>query len=208
MIIHYVPGLIKRLFPRYIWNKSREEAKVYLTFDDGPVPEITPYILDQLSERGMKATFFMVGDNVKKYPEIAQRVVEEGHQIGNHTFNHLQGNRVNTTAYINNVSHCNDIIQEVTGNVTGLFRPPYGRLKRSQLKVLSGQYQIIMWDVLSGDYDPRQPPMQCLSKTIKYTQNGSIILFHDQLKTVSIIKKVLPSYLDYLQDQKYQTEVL
>ncbi|MBD8490416.1 polysaccharide deacetylase family protein [Echinicola sp. CAU 1574] len=208
MIIHYVPRLIKRLFPRYVWNKSREEAKVYLTFDDGPVPEITPYILDQLSERGMKATFFMVGDNVKKYPEIAQRVVEEGHQIGNHTFNHLQGNRVNTATYINNVSFCNDIIQEVTGKVTGLFRPPYGRLKRSQLTVLSDQYQIIMWDVLSGDYDPRQPPKQCLSKTIKYTQNGSIILFHDQLKTVSIIKKVLPSYLDYLQDQKYQTEVL
>ena len=208
MVIHFVPKLVKWFFPRFTWNRSRTEKKIYLTFDDGPVPGISDFVLDELDKRGLKATFFVVGDNVKKYPHIALRVIKEGHQLGNHTFNHLRGSSIDDRVYLDNAKKCSEAIEELTGKKPHLFRPPYGRIRKSQIKALSADYEIIMWDVLSGDFIESQPAETCLSKTKKYTKSGSIVLFHDQEKTENIIKAVLPRYLDFIQAEGYETALL
>ncbi|MDN3668187.1 polysaccharide deacetylase family protein [Echinicola jeungdonensis] len=205
MVIHHVPKVVRWMYPDLIWHKSREEKQVYITFDDGPVPGVTDFVLEELGKRGMKATFFMVGDNVAKFPELAREVFHQGHQIGNHTFNHIKGTKVNLRDYWDNVGKCQEIIEQELGMKPYLFRPPYGRMRKSQRKQTKEFFDIIMWDVLSGDYDPSQPAEICLQKTLNYVRNGSIIVFHDQLKTKNIIRKVLPEFLDYLGSQGYRT---
>ncbi|UCS93534.1 polysaccharide deacetylase family protein [Echinicola marina] len=208
MMIHFVPKPVKWLFPKYVWNKSRAKKEVYLTFDDGPVPSITPFVLDELKKRGMHATFFMVGDNICKSPDLARRVIAEGHQIGNHTYNHLNGAKEGHDSYINNLQKCQQTIKAILGIDTCLFRPPYGRLSGNLSKSISKDFQIIMWEVLSGDFIQGIRSEQCLQKTIKYTKSGSIILFHDQEKTEKIINEVLPPYLDYLKSNGFKTALL
>lgn len=208
MLFHHVPALVQLFFPRYVWHKSRGGKVVYLTFDDGPVPGVTDFVLEQLARRGMKATFFMVGDNVVKHTELALKVKNQGHQIGNHTHNHLNGRHFSTEEYLENVGKCQSVITQSLGTAPLLFRPPYGRMKVAQIKAISETHQIIMWDVVSGDYDPRQNAERCLAKVKQYTRNGSIILFHDQMKTQKILLAVLPDFLDFIQEQGYRTALL
>jgi peptidoglycan/xylan/chitin deacetylase (PgdA/CDA1 family) len=208
MLFHHVPSLVQFFFPQYVWHKNRKEQAIHLTFDDGPVPGVTDFVLEQLSQRGMKATFFMVGDNVVKHTELALRVKSQGHQIGNHTHNHLNGRLFSTEAYLRNVEECQSAITALLGTAPTLFRPPYGRMKLGQIKAVAQSHQITMWDVVSGDYDPGQNPGHCLMKLKQYTQNGSIILFHDQRKTEKILLAVLPDFLDFIQEQGYRTALL
>lgn len=206
--MHHVPSLVPKVLDKFIWYKNRDEKTVYLTFDDGPVPGITDFVLNELAKRDMKATFFMVGANVQKHPNLAKEVLQGGNGIGNHTFNHLDGYRNPDTVYLENIEKCQKILQDTLGICPVNFRPPYGKISKSQSKLALQKYRIIMWDVLSGDYDPDQSPERCLGKTMHYSRNGSIVLFHDQQKTEGVVKKVLPDYLDFIEDKGFQTGVI
>ncbi|WP_158796994.1 polysaccharide deacetylase family protein [Pedobacter sp. L105] len=195
------PLLLKWYYPFLTWNKSRHEKVVYLTFDDGPIPVVTDFVLNTLKDFNCKATFFCIGDNINKYPEIFNQVKADGHAIGNHTFNHLKGWKTDDNTYIDNFNQC----QQLTG--TQLFRPPYGRIKNSQirqLKILYPALNIIMWDVLSGDFDLNLSPEKCYQNVIRNTENGSVIVFHDSLKAFDRLKFALPAALKFLINQGYQ----
>lgn len=208
MLIHHVPSVVPRLFTDFVWHKDRTQNTVYLTFDDGPVPGVTDYVLEQLEQRNQLATFFMVGENVTKNPELAKTVQAAGHGIGNHTYHHLNGYHTATLQYYQDVFKCQRTIEDSLGVSTSFFRPPYGRISKKQIKLLKNHFRIVLWDVLSGDYDSTQSSEKCLYKTRKYTRNGSIIVFHDQLKTQQMLKTVLPKYLDFLLLQGYKTGIL
>lgn len=205
MFFHHVPDFVQLLYPQYVWHRSRKEKKVFLTFDDGPVPGVTDFVLEELAVRRMKAAFFMVGENVVKHADLACRVKRQGHQIGNHTYNHLNGHRCTRETYLENFIQCQDTLKEVLGMDARLFRPPYGRLRRQQGLNISGTHQIIMWDVLPGDFDRTISASRALTKARHYTRNGSIVLFHDQRKTEKILRDMLPEFLDFLQFNGYQT---
>ncbi len=198
MTWHHVPSWIQRLYPKRKWRYDDGSRKVYLTFDDGPVPGATDYVLDALAEKSMKATFFMVGDNIRKNPGLARRVLEEGHSIGNHTFNHLNGWKTSKSEYLQNVQLSTRITEEVLGVTPKVFRPPYGLITSSQAKELTKVFDLVMWDVLSGDYQQRINPEQVKSKTRHWCSPGSIVLYHDQQKTRDILPKVLPDFLEFL----------
>ncbi len=206
--IHWIPAVIPRLFPQFLWHHSRNEKVVYLTFDDGPVPGATDFVLAQLEQRNMKATFFMVGENVDKNPKLAQQVIQKGHQIGNHTQHHLHGFKVTTADYLENTELCQETIKLHLGIYPTLFRPPYGQIKPSQWSKLGKDFTIVMWDVLSGDFDLKQSAETCLKETCKHTKNGSIVIFHDQQNTAKVIKQVLPDYLDFISAEGYTTKTL
>lgn len=208
MVWHTVPKAIQLVFPKRIWSGNGSGNQVYLTFDDGPVPEVTDFVLNELAKRGQMATFFMVGDNLRKFPTLGKAVLESGHQIGNHTFNHLNGWKASHEEYLKNIGAFDQILESLLGIQTALFRPPYGLIKTSQAKAVLKSKRLIMWNVLSGDYDQRIDPTRVLSKSIKNTLPGSVILFHDQQKTKDTILKILPDYLDFLKDQGFQTGIL
>lgn len=191
------PFFLRWYYPFVIWNKSRKEKKIYLTFDDGPIPELTPWVLDTLKQYGVKGTFFCVGENIVKHPEIFQRIKEEGHQIGNHTYNHLRGWDHTDSEYIENVYKCHALTK------SKLFRPPYARARKSQLKVLRKDFEFIYWDVLSGDFDLTLSPEKCLHNVLTYTRNGSIIVFHDNLKAVPRIQYALPKAIEIFLKKGY-----
>lgn len=178
---------------------------MHLTFDDGPVPGCTSFVLEELEKRDMKATFFMVGDNVRKHGNLAREVLAGGHQIGNHTYHHIKGSEVDTTAYLQEVKACQETIEESLSYSPSLFRPPYGRMKRIQAKIIRRTYTIVMWEVLSGDFVRKVDPKKAIEKTMDYTRSGSIVLFHDQEKTLGFLKKCLPVYLDYIGDKGLKT---
>ncbi len=190
------------LFPSATWRKEKNKNNIYLTFDDGPIPEITPWILDCLKEKDVKACFFCVGDNVRKYPELYQRILDEGHQVGNHTFNHLKGWDQEDSNYLDNIAQCRTLVD------SQLFRPPYGRLKKSQLSQVSKDYEVIMWDVLTGDYDKRISPEQCLNNAVNYSRAGSIIVFHDNIKAIANLQYALPRTIDQLRAKGFQFQLL
>ena len=167
-----------------------EGKHLYLTFDDGPDPDTTPTILEILAKYDVKATFFCVGENVFKHPETYQSYLDAGHMVGNHGYNHLKGWETETSEYIKNVHKCSEVVQ------SRLFRPPYGKIRRAQQKLIRKQYKIIMWTVLSRDYDPQIDREACLENSWKYTKPGAIVLFHDSKKSIEKLKFVLPAYLE------------
>ena len=170
---------------------------VYLTFDDGPMPIITPWVLEQLESRGIRATFFMVGDNVYKYPHIYEKVVESGHEVGNHTYHHLQGLSTSTDDYLEDTLEAHALIG------SELFRPPHGHMGPLQNRALSARFRTIMWDVVTRDYSTLMTPEQVLTNVQRYTRDGSIIVFHDSIKAWDKLSYALPKALDWLLEQGY-----
>ncbi len=202
MYWHRTPLLLQWLYPGLEWHGSRKEKVLYLTFDDGPVPDETPFILETLNTFEISATFFCVGDNVRRYPDLYQRILKEGHRTGNHTMNHVKGWGTDTSQYLRNVNACDEVMEE-NGGKPGLFRPPYGKATRKQLRHLKG-YRVIMWDVLSGDFDESLPPGECLEKTIKSTSNGSIIIFHDNVKAHERLRYALPEFIRIMLERGFE----
>lgn len=202
------PFFLKWFYPNLIWNKERKATKekvVYLTFDDGPIPNVTDFVLNTLKSFDIKATFFCIGDNIQKHPQIFERIKIDGHAVGNHTYNHLKGWKTEDNIYLENFWKC----QQLTS--TNLFRPPYGRIKKSQISNIKSQIsnlEIIMWDVLSGDFDLQLTPERCYQNVIKNTRNGSIIVFHDSLKAWDRLKYALPKVIEYLLAKGYRFEKL
>lgn len=195
------PGIFKIFFRNFTWRYNSAAKKVYLTFDDGPIPESTLWTLDLLKEKDVKATFFCVGENVYKHPELFQQILDHGHAVGNHTYNHLKGWSNNTPKYIENVIMASDLIK------SNLFRPPYGQIKSSQVKHLLAEYKIIMWDVLSGDYRKDISPEKCYQDVLKSVRPGSIILFHNHLKSEKNMRYAVPRLIDELKLQGYEFDV-
>jgi peptidoglycan/xylan/chitin deacetylase (PgdA/CDA1 family) len=199
--------LLKKIFSNYIWEIPNKEKKVYLTFDDGPTPEITLWTLDQLKSYNAKATFFCIGDNIRKYPEIFKKVVSEGHSIGNHTFNHLNGWKTSSHEYLENTKKCQSEICNLKSVNCKLFRPPYGKIKPVQSKILRKLgYQIIMWDIISYDFDATIAPEKCLENVVKNIKTGSIIVFHDSKKAFKNLEYTLPRTLEYLKEKGFVCE--
>ncbi|WP_231427519.1 polysaccharide deacetylase family protein [Pedobacter sp. Leaf250] len=199
------PLLLKWYYPSLLWNKSRTEKVIYLTFDDGPIPNVTDFVLKTLKAFNAKATFFCIGDNIVKHPEVYARVINDGHAIGNHTFNHLKGWKTDDETYIENALMCQQLTR------TALFRPPYGRIKKSQISNLRSQIpdlKIIMWDVLSGDFDTNLSAEKCYQNVIKNTENGSIVVFHDSLKAFDRLEYTLPRVLKYFTDKGFTFSAL
>ena len=202
MYLVKTPQFIQNLFPNFIWKVPTTDKVLYLTFDDGPIPEVTPWVLDQLDQYQAKATFFCVGDNVRKHPEVFSQVMLGGHSVGSHTFHHLNGWGTENIPYFHNVRRGANLVH------SDLFRPPYGRLKPKQAQFLQRHYQIVMWDVLSGDFDPQLSREQCLENVLQNSQKGSIIVFHDSLKAEDKLTYVLPKVLKHFSDLGYRFERL
>ena len=197
MFIEQVPEIIRLLFPKALWRMNPKEKAVYLTFDDGPIPIVTPWVVDLLKQYDIKATFFMVGDNVRKHPQEFQYVVDNGHRIGNHTFNHLKGFITSTDRYVENVELADKFIQ------SNLFRPPHGFVNHKLYNKLSKNYKFVMWDLVTRDYSFRLYGEDVLANVKRYTRNGSIITFHDSMRSESNLRYALPRALDWLMEQGY-----
>ncbi|MPR36676.1 polysaccharide deacetylase family protein [Salmonirosea aquatica] len=204
MFLHYSPFWLKALYPSYRWRVPTSEKKLYLTFDDGPIPEVTETVLETLRDFRAKATFFCIGDNVRKHPELFKKVLAKGHLVGNHTYNHLNGWKTADFDYLANIRQCGELLPVKTK----LFRPPYGRVRRSQAREIMKNNTIVMWDVLSGDFSQDISPETCLRKTIQYTRPGSILLFHDSLKARRNMDYTVPRVLDHFSNLDYRFEVL
>jgi peptidoglycan/xylan/chitin deacetylase (PgdA/CDA1 family) len=212
------PLLLKWYYPSLLWHKSRNEKVIYLTFDDGPIPNVTDFVLKTLKAFRSKATFFCIGDNIVKNPEVYARIINDGHAIGNHTFNHLKGWKTDDHTYVENTMACQQLTR------THLFRPPYGRIKKSQISKLKTAFnsqssssspptpdrelKIVMWDVLSGDFDLNLSPEKCYQNVLKHTENGSIIVFHDSLKAFERLEYALPKVLAYFTEKGFKFSTL
>jgi peptidoglycan/xylan/chitin deacetylase (PgdA/CDA1 family) len=194
----YSTRLYRLLYPSLTWRIQTEEKIIYLTFDDGPIPVVTEWVLETLSKFNAKATFFCIGDNIKKHPDIFEKLKQSGHTIGNHTMNHLNGWKTENKTYFDNVNECNRYI------TTRIFRPPYGRIKSKQIMELKKQFNIIMWDVLSKDYDTCLTGEQCFNRVRSQSRAGSIIVFHDSLKAESRLRYALPATLEYFSQRGFK----
>lgn len=204
MLIEQPPFLYRLLFPRSRWRiKVPLHKTVYLTFDDGPIPEVTPWVLNLLDRYNVKATFFCVGDNVRKYPEVYQQLLDRGHKTGNHTFNHIQGWNNKTSFLLDNTAKAAELIG------SSLFRPPHGHMRAPQNRALrKADYHVVMWDVVTRDYSRYMSPEQVLQNVKKYTRDGSIIVFHDSLKAEKNMKYALPLAIEWLLAQGYSFELI
>lgn len=186
-----------------------DQSTLYLTFDDGPMPGPTDFVLDTLSEKDIPATFFSIGDNIRKHPEVLKKISQAGHAIGNHTFNHLNGWKTQPENYLHNIHQCQSLLdgQVQTNHPEKLFRPPYGRITFPQVKMLS-EFRIVMWDVLTHDYNRNMTPEYCLRKSIAATRNGSVVVFHDSIKAERNMMYVLPRYIDHFVSMGYTFKVI
>jgi peptidoglycan/xylan/chitin deacetylase (PgdA/CDA1 family) len=197
------PWWLKRLYADCIWQMPVRSNTLYLTFDDGPHPVITPFVLNELEKYNAQATFFCIGNNVARYPEIYKRILEEGHAVGNHTYDHLNGWKTTTGAYLDNIEAAKKWI------ISNLFRPPYGKTTYAQLRALQkkdAQFKTIMWSILSGDFDKRISPQQCYVNVMKHTKPGAIIVFHDSEKAYERMSYALPMVLDYFSKKGFRFE--
>lgn len=200
MYLSYSPIWLQWFYPTLTWHKSRKEKILFLTFDDGPIPVVTPFVLNTLKKFNVEATFFCIGENIDKHPEVFADVIEAGHKVGNHTYNHLKGWNFKDNEYLDNIKKC----AQHTG--IQLFRPPYGRIKKSQIKALklvNPEVEIVMWDVLSGDFDQSITTEKCINNVLKNVKNGSIIVFHDSLKAFGRLEESLPIILEELSKRGY-----
>jgi peptidoglycan/xylan/chitin deacetylase (PgdA/CDA1 family) len=213
-----------------LWNLPQTGKTIYLTFDDGPIPEVTPWVLALLKEYQAKATFFCIGENIVKHPEVFDQILNDGHNFGNHTFNHLNGWKTDNATYIENVEKAQDIIfekqksrdgkqdhrRESIENIEGnknnyikLFRPPYGKITPKQIKILKGTgFKIVMWEVISGDFDLNISAENCLNNVLHYSKAGSIVVFHDSIKASAILKEVLPKVLEYFHQKGFEFKAI
>jgi len=204
---------IKKVFRNYVWNLPNTENKIYLTFDDGPTPEITEWVLDQLKIHQAKATFFCVGKNIVNNSSLFSKIILEGHSIGNHSFNHLNGWHTSTEVYLDNIALCQLEIVNLKSKICNLqskiFRPPYGKIKTAQSKKLRRlSYKIIMWDVLSADFDQNISPEKCLENVLSNVKSGSIIVFHDSVKAFRNLEYALPKSLEILKQRGFKFDVI
>ena len=203
MLIEQPPLPYRLLFPEAIWRIKKNDSKVvFLTFDDGPIPEVTPWVLDTLDRYGIKATFFMVGDNVARHSELYEEVRRRGHSYGNHTMHHLQGMKVTSYRYMHDITEANDLIH------SALFRPPHGLLRWKQARAIKDRYNIVMYDLVTRDYSRKLTPAKVLANVKRYARNGSIIVFHDSLKAEKNMKAVLPQAIEWLLARGYTFERL
>jgi peptidoglycan-N-acetylglucosamine deacetylase len=201
--------IIKRYFSNYVWDIPNKENRIYLTFDDGPTPEITEWVLELLKRENIKATFFCIGKNIEAHPHLFNALIKDGHTIGNHTMNHLNGWKNSDENYLDNTQRCEMIIEKFHNQKPSLFRPPYGRIKRKQAMQLQKKgYKIIMWDVLSADFDIQITPEKCLKNVISSVRSGSIIVFHDSEKAFKNLKYTLPKAIQYLKQNGFIFETL
>ena len=202
MLIEQPSKWLRWIYPKALWRINPEEHAVYLTFDDGPIPESTPFILDTLKEYGAKATFFMVGENVTRHHDLYQRILDEGHQVGNHTYNHMGSLKHYIVTYYNNGEKANEVIH------SHLFRPPHGWMWFGAYNMLRRKYKIVMWDLVTRDYSHLLNAFDVLRNVVLYTRNGSIITFHDSLKSIEKLRYALPASLRYLKEQGYEFKVI
>ena len=203
MLIERPPLLYRLLFPEALWRLNRRRRRVvYLTFDDGPIPEQTPWVLDILDRYGVKATFFMVGANVRRHPGLLEEVRRRGHSVGNHTMHHLQGMKVATDRYLADVAEADALIDST------LFRPPHGIMRWKQSRALRARYNIIMYDLVTRDYSAKLSPDEVVANVRRYARNGSIIVFHDSLKAAPNMRPALPQAIEWLLSQGYEFEPL
>lgn len=197
-----IPLVFQWLLPSLIWSKKSEDKSIYLTFDDGPIEDLTPFILEELKKYKAKATFFYLGKQAEKLPSLVEKCVKEKHKVGHHTYSHLNGWKTNNRDYFKDVERGNKIIK------SELFRPPYGRIKPSQIRYLKKYYKIIMWDIMSWDFDKDTTASQCYDKVVKHSKKGSIIVFHENEKSKANVKEVLPKLLKHFDSLGYSFKTL
>lgn len=203
MLIEQPPSLYRLLFPEALWRlKRRGRRVVYLTFDDGPVPEVTPWVLETLERYNVKATFFMVGDNVRKFPYLFEKVKEDGHSYGNHTMHHIQGIKSSLRTYLRDITEAAELID------SPLFRPPHGLLWGGQARAIKKHYNLVMYDLITRDYNSKLTPQQVLANVKHYVRNGSIIVFHDSLKARDNMQWALPRAIEWLKEQGYEFDTI
>lgn len=202
MILEQPSIWLRWLYPSALWRMNEQERAVYLTFDDGPIPQSTPFILDTLARYNAKAMFFMVGDNVCKYPDLYDRIVAEGHQVGNHTYHHLGGFKHYAATYIKDTSRANELIK------AHLFRPPHGCMSHGEYFWLKMKYRVVMWDLVTRDYSKWMTAEDVFNNVRSYARNGSIITFHDSLKSIDKLRFALPKSLEWLKEQGYEFKII
>lgn len=208
-----IPKIVKKVYPKRIWDASEEGKAIYLTFDDGPIPEATPWVLEQLRSFGAKASFFCIGENIEKHPEIFRSLLSEGHTIGNHTYNHLNGWKTTSEEYLQNTLKAREVLAKNfppgIPPKNAFFRPPYGRIKQKQARKIEDLgYKIVMWDIISKDYDATVPSEECYRNVMGNAQPGSIIVFHDSIKAKKNLTEVLPRILESFSRENYSFKAL
>ena len=221
MFIEQPSKWMKWLYPKALWRMDPAEHSVYLTFDDGPIPESTPFILDTLKEHGIKATFFVVGENVKRYPDLFRRIISEGHSVGNHTYNHMGSLRHYVKTYFQNIDTADAVMQTAANISSGkdnssltfhnepLFRPPHGWMwLRAYSLLIKKGYTVVMWDLVTRDYSRNLNAFDVFRNVVLYARNGSIITFHDSLKSIQKLKYALPASIRFLKEQGYEIKTL